>query len=154
MPYSLSAVTSKALCFVTLGLSLAGFVLSIPHKNCKVDKSNDINDLFVACEKHFSIKDCQSEFDYAWGQGKMQYFNTEHQFFTFGRCKFTWWTDDKNGFSKASKDDMTTVLKRIDNFCHTTSQSGGPKRAVWAGAIDDSYATLQIDILDSPNLRR
>ncbi|MBW0465501.1 hypothetical protein O181_005216 [Austropuccinia psidii MF-1] len=141
----------RAFHLVAFALCLAGFVLSIPHDGNNMDKNDDIRDLFVSCEQHFSTNDCQSDFETAWGDGKLQQFTTEHQFAIYERCKFTWWTDDKNGFSKSSKDEMSAVFSRIDKFCTTTSQDGGPKRAVWVGAIENSHFTLQVDMLDDSN---
>ncbi|MBW0488544.1 hypothetical protein O181_028259 [Austropuccinia psidii MF-1] len=145
---------SRAVHVITLVSCLAGSVLSIPHDGNRMDKNQNIDDLFLACEQNFSImNECQSDFKSAWDEGKIQQFTTEHQFATYNDCKFTWWTDDKNGFSKTSQDDMTTVFSRMDKFCATSSQSGGPKRAVWVGAIDNSHFTFQIDTADRSDKR-
>ncbi|MBW0473118.1 hypothetical protein O181_012833 [Austropuccinia psidii MF-1] len=144
----------RAIYVVALVTILEGFFLptslATTHRLAKRDVGND---LFVSCDKGFSMGQCQKPFDDAWKDGKLQQFTTEHQFATYDVCKFTWWTDDTNGFTKSTQEDWGSVFSRIDKFCASTSQSGNTNRAVWVGSIDNSYLVFQVEVLDISNQR-
>ncbi|MBW0543820.1 hypothetical protein O181_083535 [Austropuccinia psidii MF-1] len=117
-------------------LILAAFILATSLEATHHLGKRDVGgDLYVSCDQGFSMSACRQWFDTAWAGGEIQRFTTEHQFTHWGGCKFSWWTDDTNGFTKTSKQDWNYVLSRIDKVCATSPASGGNNTAVWVGEI-------------------
>ncbi|MBW0539652.1 hypothetical protein O181_079367 [Austropuccinia psidii MF-1] len=138
----------KVIHLVSLAWILAGFISSIQiEATHTLRRRGDSKDLVIACEKSFSMDVCRRGFDLAWANNQIHEFTTNHQFTIRSGCKFTWWTDNEKGVVITSLTDLTDVLARIGDFCSTTSQVGGPKRALWAGSLGESHVALQVDLV-------